>query len=68
MKLRGPGEFFGIKQSGMPDLTMAALADVELIKKARTAAHAIMKSDPALKRYPLLREQLDGFRKLSHFE
>lgn len=68
MKLRGPGEFFGIKQSGMPDLTMAALADVELIKKARTAAHAIMKSDPGLKRYPLLKEQLDSFRKLSHFE
>jgi ATP-dependent DNA helicase RecG len=68
MKLRGPGEFFGIKQSGIPDLTMTALANVDLIKKARTAARAILKSDPDLKRYPLLRDQLDSFRKLSHFE
>jgi ATP-dependent DNA helicase RecG len=68
MKLRGPGEFFGIKQSGMPDLTMTALANVDLIKKARTAARVIMKKDPDLKKYPLLREQLESFRKLSHFE
>ncbi len=68
MSIRGPGEFFGIKQSGMPDLTMAALANVDLIKKARVAARALMKSDPDLKRYPLLKAQLDSFRKLSHFE
>jgi hypothetical protein len=52
----------------MPDLTMAALANVDLIKKARVAARALMKSDPDLKRYPLLKAQLDSFRKLSHFE
>lgn len=68
MKLRGPGEFFGIKQSGLPDLTMLALANVDLIKKARTAARAILKSDPDLKKYPLLKSQLDSFRQLSHFE
>lgn len=68
MAIRGPGEFFGIKQSGMPDLTMAALANVDLIKKARVAARALMKSDPDLKRYPLLKAQLDSFRKMSHFE
>lgn len=68
MKLRGPGEFFGIKQSGLPDLTMTALANVELIKKARLAARTIMKEDPDLKKYPLLKSQLDSFRKLSHFE
>jgi ATP-dependent DNA helicase RecG len=68
MKLRGPGEFFGLKQSGMSDLTMTALADVELIKKARLAARAITKTDPDLKRYPLLKEQLESFRSLTHSE
>lgn len=68
MKLRGPGEFFGLKQSGMPDLTMAALADVELIKKARLAARLIMRADPTLSRTPLLRDQLAHARTLVHAE
>jgi len=68
MKLRGPGEFFGIKQSGMPDLTMAALTDMDLIKKARVQARILLKEDPRLTRYPLLRQRLEEFRSLSHFE
>ena len=68
MRIRGPGEFFGIKQSGLPDLTMAALANVELIKKARTAAAAIMKTDPELKRNPLLAQQMRSVQMFSHFE
>jgi ATP-dependent DNA helicase RecG len=68
MRIRGPGEFFGIKQSGLPDLTMAALANVELIKKARTAAAAIMKTDPELKRNPLLAQQVRDVQMFSHFE
>lgn len=68
MRIRGPGEFFGIKQSGLPDLTMAALANVDLIKKARTAALAIMKIDPDLKRNPLLAAQLESIRRFSHLE
>ncbi len=68
MKLRGPGEFFGVKQSGLPDLAMASLANVDLIKKARAEARALLKEDPSLKNYPLLRERLESFQKLIHFE
>jgi ATP-dependent DNA helicase RecG len=68
MAIRGPGEFFGTKQSGLPDLTMAALADVELIKKARLQARTILKDDPSLTRYPLLKDRLEQFQQLSHFE
>ena len=68
MKLRGPGEFFGLKQSGIPDLTMAALADVGLIKKARATARVIMRSDPLLKKYPALREYVDQLRSFVHGE
>lgn len=68
MAIRGPGEFFGVKQSGMPDLAMASLADVELIKKARAEARLILKEDPGLKNYPLLVSRLAEFQKMHHFE
>ena len=68
MKIRGPGEFFGVKQSGMPDLGMASLANIDLIKKARFEARTLLKEDPTLKKYPLLLEKLENFQKLTHFE
>ena len=68
MKIRGPGEFFGVKQSGLPDLGMASLANIDLIKKARVEARLLLKEDPSLKSYPLLQERLESFQKLTHFE
>lgn len=68
MAIRGPGEFFGVKQSGLPDLAMASLANVELIKKARLEARTLLKEDPKLVRYPLIRDRLEDFQKLHHFE
>lgn len=50
LKLRGPGEFFGTKQSGLPELKMAhILFDRELMKKAREAAFDLVKKDPHLR-------------------
>jgi ATP-dependent DNA helicase RecG len=68
MKIRGPGEFFGVKQSGLPDLAMASLANIDLIKKARAEARLLLKEDPSLTSHPLLRERLESFQKLTHFE
>lgn len=68
MKIRGPGEFFGVKQSGMPDLAMASLANIELIKRARLEARTILKEDPSLKSYPGIKSRLEEFQKLTHFE
>ncbi len=68
MKLRGPGEFFGVKQSGIPDVTMAALANLDLIKRARAEARLLLKEDPSLGRYPLMRDELERVQKFSHFE
>lgn len=38
LKLRGPGEVFGTKQSGIPDLKMASLLDAKLLKRSREEA------------------------------
>jgi ATP-dependent DNA helicase RecG len=49
LKLRGPGEFFGTRQSGLPDLKMARLSDVTLLELARNEAARLFKVDPDLK-------------------
>jgi ATP-dependent DNA helicase RecG len=48
LKLRGPGEFFGTRQSGLPDLKMARLTDVTLLEIARNEAIRLFKEDPDL--------------------
>jgi ATP-dependent DNA helicase RecG len=48
LKLRGPGEFFGRRQSGTPDLKVARLADTRLLHAARLEAEAILAEDPHL--------------------
>jgi len=49
LELRGPGEFFGARQHGLPALRLADLAtDTELLAQARAATTAIVEKDPAL--------------------
>jgi len=49
LKLRGPGDIFGIKQSGFPELKFTDLtADTEIIIAAKKAAFNIIETDPTL--------------------
>ena len=50
LRLRGPGEYFGTRQSGMPDLRVAKLTDVEMITRARQEATRILEDDGELSR------------------
>jgi ATP-dependent DNA helicase RecG len=50
LKLRGPGEFFGTRQSGLPDLRMAKLSDVKILELARSEAIKLFQVDPGLKK------------------
>jgi ATP-dependent DNA helicase RecG len=48
MKLRGPGEFFGTRQSGLPSLRIAnILRDVEILEAARNEAMAFVENPPS---------------------
>ena len=63
LQQRGPGEFFGTRQSGFADLRMARLTDIRLIEKARNAAQAIFSIDPDLaqEEHRLLAQALERF-------
>ena len=50
MELRGPGEIFGTKQHGIPELILSDLVKhIDVLEKAQIAAKEILESDPALK-------------------
>jgi ATP-dependent DNA helicase RecG len=42
LELRGPGEVYGVRQSGLPDLKIASLADVKIIKAAQQEAQTLV--------------------------
>ena len=49
LKLRGPGEFFGTRQSGLPEFYVGDLIrDMSLMEEARKAAFKLVESDPNL--------------------
>jgi ATP-dependent DNA helicase RecG len=51
LELRGPGEFFGTRQSGAPTLTMAdPIRDRELLERARVLSGRVIESDPHLRK------------------
>jgi ATP-dependent DNA helicase RecG len=50
MEMRGPGEFFGTRQSGLPDLRMAKISDVHLLEIARNEAMKLFEKDSRLKK------------------
>jgi ATP-dependent DNA helicase RecG len=61
LRLRGEGTLFDVKQAGMPDLQLAKLSeDLELVKRARARAFAMIETDPTLAKHPALRTELES--------
>lgn len=63
LRLRGPGDFIGVRQSGMPELRMADLSDTQLIELSRSLATKLWESDPYLRKaeHAALRERMRLF-------
>ena len=65
LKIRGPGDFSGVRQWGLPDLAMASLNNLELIQKSRQAAQKVLENNLF---NPALKEKLKQFQKVIHLE
>ena len=61
LKLRGPGDFFGSRQHGLPALRTADLTcDLALLHEAKSAAEQLLREDPALARHPQLQARVEA--------
>lgn len=68
LEIRGPGEFFGSRQSGIPDVAMQHLGNVRLIEIAKKHSSEIMEADPLLEKHPLLAKEMERFSSGAHLE
>ncbi|MEB3335454.1 MAG: ATP-dependent DNA helicase RecG [Cyanobacteriota bacterium] len=63
LRLRGPGQLLGTRQSGLPDLALASLSeDGDVLEEARRVARELLARDPRLAEAPLLRQALEEQR------
>jgi ATP-dependent DNA helicase RecG len=64
LRLRGPGEYFGTRQSGLPDLRVARLSDVPMLNETRVEAGRILQAAPDLDGagWQRLREQMERIK------
>jgi ATP-dependent DNA helicase RecG len=59
LELRGPGEFLGYRQSGLPEMTLADLVkDAKTLEEARNIAIELVKQDAKLSQYSGLQQLL----------
>jgi len=68
LKIRGPGDFAGTNQWGIPDFAMQQLTNLKLVEETRESAKALLEKDITLKNYPLLREKVASLREKLHLE
>ena len=63
LELRGPGDFLGTRQSGLPELRMAQLSDLRTLELAREEAKKLFERDPELRQpeHRLLARQVTRF-------
>jgi len=68
LKIRGTGELYGRKQSGLSDIGMEAMKNVKMVEAARKEAQALIEHDPTLVKHPDLQELIEQKQSALHFE
>ena len=60
LKLRGPGDFFGSRQHGLPELKIADMVeDMDTLQNSQECAKSILKNDFSLSNHPALKNQMN---------
>lgn len=65
LKSRGPGDFMGKKQWGLPDYVMSSFNNIEIIKETKEASSCIF---PSLDKHSILKKRLEAFEEKIHLE
>lgn len=68
LKQRGSGVLSGKKQWGITDIGMDAIKNIKMVEAARIEAQSILKKDPELKKYPLIKARIENAQNDIHFE
>lgn len=68
LALRGPGELLGDSQKGIPDITMKALQDKELLKISREAVDLCLEKGLRFEEFSPLKSKMDSLREQFHLE
>lgn len=68
LEIRGPGQYFGTMQSGLPDIAMGSIMNVRLIEVSRMEAKNLLEADPTLKKHSLIAKKIESFQKNVHLE
>lgn len=68
LELRGPGDFYGTRQWGVPDLVMANIGDMNLVQMVRTEALTLLRADHTISKYPALKTKVLEIEKNLHLE
>ncbi len=64
LQARGPGDFLGHRQHGLPELKIADMqTDINAMRIAGEEARALVKKDPTLQEHPLLKTEVEGLFK-----
>ena len=67
LRLRGPGDPYGLRQHGLPEVRVGDLLDLPMQTRARAAAERALAADPEL-RDPALRRALTAYRTVFEFD
>lgn len=60
LRMRGPGDFFGNQQHGLPEFKIADLAaDMAILQNAQEAAKSLLERDPTLESHELIKAQVE---------
>ncbi|MBI4090029.1 MAG: ATP-dependent DNA helicase RecG, partial [Candidatus Kerfeldbacteria bacterium] len=68
LRQRGPGDLYGIRQSGLPHFRLASLTDLPFMKRAHAAAIQLLKTDPGLSAHAVLARKAQAFYQTLHRE
>ena len=68
LSIRGSGELYGRRQSGLSDIAMEAMKNIKMVEAAREEAKKIVEKDNELKKYPAIKEIQERKTQKIHFE